>query len=476
MERGQWDKHAYKVERGQWDKHAYKVERGQWDKHALSKITVRKIGKGKYCGWHIDGNERFLLGDFTVTHNTRNMLGKDAAEPRYTRTRPKWWWNYVFKKEDVQLLDIITDEGDECEPVTFLPIIPLHLINGTSGIGTGHSTFIPNHNPLDICAWITAKIKGDYLPIILPWYRDFKGQIKLVDRNKESKSDDETNNKTNNESDNILEKDNVEVNKNTRYTMVTIGNFEIIGNKRKKITITELPVGRSMHNYDKWLTKIREEKKISGYSNYCTHDKVLFEITGMKNPSFRNLKLTRSYGMSNMVLLDMNNRPIKYNSVKDILESFYCLRMPYYQKRKDNIISNIQGRIDLLNNKIKFIIALINGYNLVKKKPEVTVREAAEQNCILSMGLSKKEIIPQMEKMGFPGDLLKKVTLYSCTLEELDNSKKELNKMNNEKESVGKISPEQMWQNDINEFVKAYCKEYKCKYSPSKGLSLNIMK
>jgi DNA topoisomerase-2 len=119
---------------------------------------------------------------------TRNYLGKDASEPRYTKTRPQWWWNLIFKKEDMPLLDIVIDEGKECEPVTFLPIIPLHLINGTSGIGTGHSTFVPDHDPLDICRWLTAKINGYPLPEVLPWYRGFTGDIKIIDRTSKPKN------------------------------------------------------------------------------------------------------------------------------------------------------------------------------------------------------------------------------------------------------------------------------------------------
>lgn len=34
-----------------------------------SRISVTPIGTGKYVGWKLDGNGRFLLGDFTVTHN-----------------------------------------------------------------------------------------------------------------------------------------------------------------------------------------------------------------------------------------------------------------------------------------------------------------------------------------------------------------------------------------------------------------------
>jgi DNA gyrase/topoisomerase IV subunit B len=240
----------------------------------VTSFGIKYVGKGPYCGWHIDGNERFLLGDFTVTHNTRNMLGKDAADPRYSKTRPEWWWNHIFKKEDIPLLTLLVDEGKECEPVTFLPIIPLHLINGTSGIGTGHSTFIPNHDPLDICQWLTAKIKGYPLPPILPWYRGFKGNIKLVEKSnkkkKQQKNDtpeevvspspdepkkpgpvlnvlgagpnpgatDDEDEIQDDEDDDMLGGDGVAIDKATRYTMITMGAFNISGNKRKVVTVT----------------------------------------------------------------------------------------------------------------------------------------------------------------------------------------------------------------------------------------------
>ena len=47
--------------------------------HKIHNIEVKSIGPGNFCGWNIDKNERFLLGDFTITHNTRLLGGKDAA-------------------------------------------------------------------------------------------------------------------------------------------------------------------------------------------------------------------------------------------------------------------------------------------------------------------------------------------------------------------------------------------------------------
>ena len=50
-------------------------------------FKVIPLGKGKYYGFNIDGNNRYMLGDFTVTHNT----GKDACA--------SWivWWFLVTR-------------------------------------------------------------------------------------------------------------------------------------------------------------------------------------------------------------------------------------------------------------------------------------------------------------------------------------------------------------------------------------------
>ena len=37
-------------------------------------ISIKRLGEGNYCGFEIDGNGHFLLGDFTVTHNTMIVL------------------------------------------------------------------------------------------------------------------------------------------------------------------------------------------------------------------------------------------------------------------------------------------------------------------------------------------------------------------------------------------------------------------
>lgn len=50
------------------------------------------------------------------------------------------------------------------------------LVNGCQGIGTGWSTFIPNHNPRQLAQIIKDKLKKNQdFPVIHPWYKNFTG-------------------------------------------------------------------------------------------------------------------------------------------------------------------------------------------------------------------------------------------------------------------------------------------------------------
>ena len=57
---------------------------------------------------------------------------------------------HLFQEEDDYVLNYLEDEGQSIEPDYYLPIIPLCLVNGAEGIGTGWSTYIPCYNPIDI--------------------------------------------------------------------------------------------------------------------------------------------------------------------------------------------------------------------------------------------------------------------------------------------------------------------------------------
>ena len=59
----------------------------------------------------------------------------------------------------------------------YVPIIPMVLVNGSEGIGTGWSSYIPNYNPRDIVANVRRLLNGEQMEPMHPWYRGFKGTI-----------------------------------------------------------------------------------------------------------------------------------------------------------------------------------------------------------------------------------------------------------------------------------------------------------
>lgn len=90
---------------------------------------------------------------------------------------------FIFREEDEAILDYCEDDGlffyfrQKIEPICYYPIIPMVLINGAEGIGTGWSTFIPNYDPREIVNLIKKRLKGEEFKELSPFYKNFDGII-----------------------------------------------------------------------------------------------------------------------------------------------------------------------------------------------------------------------------------------------------------------------------------------------------------
>jgi len=118
---------------------------------------------------------------------TRLAGGKDAASPRYIFTMLRYYFfyiimqnihsrksisiyiyfflhsplaRYIFHKHDDALLRHEYDDNQKIEPVFYVPVIPMVLINGADGIGTGWMTKIPNYNPRQIIENLQRMMEG----------------------------------------------------------------------------------------------------------------------------------------------------------------------------------------------------------------------------------------------------------------------------------------------------------------------------
>ena len=148
---------------------------------------------------------------------TRIMGGHDSASPRYIHTELNKIVDLIYPKIDFNMLEYNDDDGILVEPKYYVPILPMVLVNGMNGIGTGFSTSIPMHDPIDIIKNMKRKIKGEKYGNIGPYFRDFKGKIVKVDKK----------------------------------NYISKGKYEIID--PCNLRITELPIGKWTDDYKKFL-------------------------------------------------------------------------------------------------------------------------------------------------------------------------------------------------------------------------------
>lgn len=128
---------------------------------------------------------------------TRNQGGHDHASARYIFTQLSTYARLIFPEADDSLLKRHLEDDMVVEPETYVPIIPLLLVNGSEGIGTGWSTDVPPHNPIEIIDVLEQMIaerkrkkKGSlecqdftsacHAKQLVPWVRSFKGSITPV--------------------------------------------------------------------------------------------------------------------------------------------------------------------------------------------------------------------------------------------------------------------------------------------------------
>lgn len=382
---------------------------------------VEEIGYGSYVGFEIDGNNRFVIEtsnkDYIITHNSRLLGGKDSASPRYIYTYLNEITNKIFDKKDVKLLKNVEDDGLIVEPEYYIPIIPLVLINGCEGIGTGYSTFIPPCNPKEIIENIKRKITNKNLIELQPYYKNFKGSIIKIDDNK----------------------------------------YQIKGKWKRKmntIIITELPIGVWITTYKEMIEKkIKDEnatiitdiKNISQDENTNIQIIITFKSSEILDKLEKNneletmLKLVKTLSTNNMYLF-LKSSLKKYKTLNDIFLDYYELRLEYYKYRKLLLEKELQDELNILQQKLKFITEFINGdINIIHKE----IDEIHTQ-------LHNRKYILYQDSY----DYLTNMQIKSLTKTKITELTKNVEFKTMELEKLQKSSQYDLWLNDLNEIEK----------------------
>ena len=329
---------------------------------------------------------------------TRLMGGKDASQTRHIFTKLTKSARKLFDPKDDPVLKYMDDDGKQIEPEYYVPILPTVLVNGTEGIGTGFSSYIPPFNPDDIRTNIKRVIVGENIIPMKPWFNNFKGTVFSND--------------------------------NTIW--VTEGIWKRYGDT---IKITELPPCRWTQDYKEYLDTLMEKKKITSYVNNSTTDDIDFVITGYTGDDvIKDFKLQKSFHTSNMHLFHPTKGIHKYETPEDILLDFVDIRTKTYKKRKIHLVTTLKEKVKKLKNTYKFVEMVIH------EKLKVFKRKRSEL---------ESEMSTIFDKIENSYDYLLNIKTYQYTHEAVESLKDDTLKTMKELEVLENTNYIDMWKNDL---------------------------
>jgi DNA topoisomerase II len=400
-----------------------------------------------------------LAQDFVGTNNINLLLpngqfgtrlsgGKDAASARYIFTQLSPLTRMIFRLEDDPLLKYLRDDNQKIEPEWYIPIIPMVLVNGAEGIGTGWSTRIPNHDPYQIIENLRRMLDGVEPTLLRPCFRGFKGTIEAIDTN--------------------------------RY--VIHGVISILD--ECSVEITELPIRTWTQAYkesvlEPFLTGSEKTPAvINDYKEYHTDATVRFVVKmtpeklaeAEQQGLHKFFKLSTTITVNSMVVFDSAGCIKRYSSVMDILKEFFDLRLNWYIKRKSYMEGMLAAECLKLENQARFLLEKIEGKITIENKakkvliqnlidrgydsdPVKAWKESIDKIAAIEEALEMRQqegdnANEEPEKADY--NYILSMPLWSLTLEKKEALLAERDKKRKELAELRSKSPQQLWRDDLD--------------------------
>jgi DNA topoisomerase II len=360
---------------------------------------------------------------------TRLRGGKDSASERYIYTLLSPITRKLFPNSDDNILKYLNDDGLMVEPIYYAPIIPMILVNGTKGIGTGFSTDVMCYNPSEIIDYIKTRLETGVFPIdteFIPYYEGYKGTITKI--------------------------------ANSKYLIK--GKYDIIS--EDKIRITELPIGLWTDDFKEYLEKMTDTtdkngKKITplvkDYDDMSKDTTIDITVTLTKDKLSalcaknlehscteleKSFKLFSQNSTTNMHLFGADDKLKKYDSPNEIIHDYFGTRYQMYDTRKEYLIKQIESELLILKNKHTYIQDILNGDIDLRRKKKKEITELL---------LSRKyDIIDNDEDFKY----LTKMAMDCVTEENVEKLIEQYTDKQKQLDVLKNTTIEQMWISELN--------------------------
>jgi DNA topoisomerase-2 len=368
---------------------------------------------------------------------SRLMGGKDSASPRYIHTHLEPIVSKIYRKEDNQILNYIDDDGLQVEPDTYLPVLPMLLVNGCIGIGTGFSTDIPPYNPSDLVALLRDRLEGRRNTLqnlaLQPWWLGFRG----------------------------------------RLTNLEDGGWQTRGlytfdDTKKIVSITELPVGTWTNDYKAFLDEMCTNMEVAeagkpvlkNYEDLYNHVDVRFDLQldpdyyddVKENPSEfeKRFRLTSTWRTTNMVCFNNEMKIIRYSCVGDILEDFYKIRIAKYEERRTKEIERLRKEAIECDAKARFLRANLEGTIDLRRKTDSEIVESMKEHNLPALST------PFNEEVVDSYEYLLRLRIDRVKASAIEEAEKQVAAAKAAVEELEGTTAITLWTRDLDEFESAW--------------------
>ena len=388
---------------------------------------------------------------------TRLQGGNDAASARYIFTALEPVQATILSKADDPALSWLEDDGQCVEPEFYMPVLPMLLVNGALGIGTGFSSEVLPHSPRDLVAALRARLRGDLRDLtgheLTPWWDGFRGTVSVsADRKR----------------------------------VQTRGIYEFVDDENHRVRITELPVGVWTKDYKAFLDEMlagdgaavpkggaggpdsaSSARLLKSFQEAYNDVDVEFLLTLDPDYYFdakcspaefeKKFKLVNSSAMTNMVAFDVDGHIRRFASTGEILEAYYLKRIGGYVSRKANELARLDAELVELDARVRFVRAVVSGSLVVANADDDVLLAALKGH-----GLPPISLSTEPDNLRAYEYLLRMRVdrLKAKAVVELEG---ELTATQRVRDALAAKSPEQLWLDDLDVFEGEYEKFYVAK-------------
>jgi len=327
-----------------------------------------------------------------------SRLVKKPGAARYIKCRVSPIMKAIYQDDD--LLPVHHDP-EHIPPAHYLPIIPMVLVNGFTGIAKAYATNIPPHCPASVIKGCESYLNGKDFELSLK-YPEFRGTIE----------------------DGVLK-----------------GIYQLQG--KTKLIISEIPPKYDREKYLTLLNKLKEKGNVLAYKDR-SREQFLFEVTLKREyaNTLNDAKILKDFGLCENINPNLNviynGKMRAYSSPEAILRDFVDIRLSFYQQRIDKRIAETEEAIRKAQAKHAFITYMVEYPEALK-------------------GMTRAQSIAHIEPLqhcaGY-GDMLVQMNIYHLTTDELEKLLMDLIAKREELERWKNTTPKDEYLKDLKDLSK----------------------